>query len=540
MIENKNRFIFLSVLLGIFFFIIFLRLNYLSFKKSEKKSDNQNKPLTLIRGMILDRNGNVLASNKIVSSVFSQPKQLNEKDLKEKIDELSKRLNISKEEIIKKLNPDKGFYWLAKKIPLELGNSIKALKMKGIAVINEYKRIYPHQTLASQILGFTGINNKGLEGIEYSHNDILFPDKKTNNKQKVIFGNNIELTIDLNMQKIAQKILQQGVKDFNAKSGSIIAVDSSNGDILCMANYPDYNNNHFRDYPTKAYRNVSITDSFEPGSIFKIFTASILLEENLINENETFHCNGKLKLFHREIKCPISHGNLNLKGILKKSCNVGIVKASLKIPRKIFYKYLKQFHFGIKTGIELSGESPGLIRPYRDLTTLSKATISFGYEIATTPLQLIMMASSITNGGILYHPRIIRKIISASGKIIQYNDQKIVDQTISQNTSKRLLNMLQSVLDKEGTGEQAYIKGLNISGKTSTVHIYNRKSGLYEEDEVITSFLGIVPQSSRKIVFLISIRQPSKMKSASQVAAPIFKKLMEEYLNSGSITSYFN
>lgn len=536
MFENKSRFAVVQVILGLFFIIIIVRLNLLSFQGMQKKNKNFSTPKMVFRGTIFDRNGIPLATNHLVSSVFANPKQFDEKEIKIKMNRLSKLLNIPKKSLIKKLDLDKSFNWLKRKIPNEIGEEIKSLKMKGISVINEYKRSYPHDTLASQLLGFTGIDDTGLEGLEYSFNTTLKPIKNKNVDQKIVYGNHIYLSIDYNIQKISEKVIKKGVINSRAEGGSVIILDSSNGEILSMANYPDYDNNDFASYPKNYYRNVAITDYYEPGSVFKIFTAAIFLEENLYQQKETFFCPGKIVIYDREIKCTAKHGYLTFREVLKKSCNVGIIKMSMRISSETFYKYLKQFNFGKKTGIQLAGESHGLLRPFRELTMLSKSMTSFGYEIALTPLQIVMAAASLFNQGILYKPLIVKKITNKNGHIVKSFQPVIKEKTISASTSKRLMELLKSVLEPGGTGAKARIKGLNISGKTGTIDIYNHQKGIYDENQVNTAFIGFVPLYEKRLVVLIMVRKPSVgQKIASHVVAPLFKKLINELLKKGFV-----
>ncbi len=407
--------------------------------------------------------------------------------------------------------------------------------MNGISVIKEYKRTYPYYHLASHLLGFTGVDDIGLEGLEYAFNSTLKPRKTSDPIRSVIYGSNIYLTIDSQIQKIAEAVLHKGVDQNNGDGATLIMVDASNGEILSLANYPDYDANDFNNYPKSFYKNVAVTNYYEPGSIFKIFSAAILLEEAKVKENDRFMCRGKIIVNGREIKCSKVHGLITFREVLKKSCNVGIIKATLRIHRKDFYKYLKRFGFGKKTGVDLPGEINGLLRPYKELNSLSKAMISFGHEIAVTPLQLIMAASSIANNGLLQKPVLIKKITDHKGKIIKTFHPIIKNQVLSKSTTKKLLSILESVLEPGGTGARARINGLKLAGKTSTINLFDKSLGKYREDLVNTAFLGFIPQGSKYLVVLIIVRKPMTHKAASQVAVPLFRDFLLELLNKGLI-----
>ncbi len=534
MLPSKYRFFLVVFILTFLFIGITIRLTFLSFQGYEKHHVLSTTNLVL-RGAIFDRYGVTLAANQEVPSIFASPDRF-EQDIGQDLDTLAKVLNISKTTLIKKLKLNKKFNWLKRKVPKDLGEQIKSLKMKGISIIKEYKRIYPYSKLASHLLGFTGIDDVGLEGLEYGLNSTLKPKGNLNPGRKVMYGNNIYLTIDSRIQKISENIIRKGVEENMAEGASLIIVDASNGEIMSLANYPDFDGNDFNSYPKTSYKNVVVTNYYEPGSIFKIFSAAIFLEEGKVKQNDRFMCRGKIVVNGRIIKCTGVHGFITLREVLKKSCNVGIVKASLRIHRKDFYKYLKRFEFGKKTGIDLPGEINGLLRPYKELNNLSKAMISFGHEIAVTPLQLIMAAAAIGNNGLLQKPILIKKITNHQGKIIKTFHPVTKNQVLSKSTSKKLLTMLESVLKRGGTGEKARIDGFRLSGKTSTINLYDKTLGRYREDLVNTAFLGFVPQGSKYLVVLIIVRKPKTHKSASRVAVPLFRDLLIKLMNKGLIT----
>ncbi|MDH5681327.1 MAG: penicillin-binding protein 2, partial [Spirochaetota bacterium] len=429
----------------------------------------------------------------------------------------------------------KSFNWIKRKVPKSVGKKVLGLGMKGIFVKPEYKRLYPSSPLAAHLLGFTGTDNRGLEGVEYSLNKVLYPDNHGNPDRAIVFGNNVHLTLNSDMQEACDFTLKQGVIEYQAEGGSIVIVDSKSGEILSMTNYPRYNNNQFSSHRASDFRNRAISDYYEPGSIFKLITAAILIEEGLVTGQEKFLCTGHISVNNREIKCTGNHGWVTLSKALKKSCNAAIVQASLRIDKQLFYDYLNRFEFGKKPGVELSGETGGLLRPYDELTQLSKGRISFGYEIAVSPLQLAMAASVIANGGYLLKPTIVKSLTNTNGQVIRRHNIKAKRQILSTQTSDSLLRILENVMDDGGTGSRGRIRGLRIAGKTSTVKLYNKRKRIYEDDKVHTAFLGIIPQAGRNLVILVLIRKPKTSYISSHVAVPVFKKLVDRLLDRGVI-----
>lgn len=535
MLQNKYRLYTIIFIIFLSFSAITVRLSIINFSGEKKKSKKSINPKSILRGNIYDRNGIPLAVNEEVISVYANTKDLSPTELQNKIDKLSSILEIPKQELIEHLNVERNFNWLKRKVNKNKEALIKELNMKGIGYDDEYKRVYPLNNLLSHVLGFTGIDDNGLEGIELAFEKQLKSQSNIKKYKQLLFGYDLYLTIDSKMQQITEKNLKESVEDYQGDGGTVIIMDSKNGEILTLANYPDYNNNFFTRYNNKYFRNIAITDSFEAGSIFKIFTEAILLNENLIDLNQTFHCPGKIVVDSHDnkiVKCAAPHGNVNLRKILKKSCNVGIIKASLSIPEDVFYNYLYRFGFGKKTGIDLKGESSGLLLSYKKLNTFSKSMISFGYGISVTPLQLTTAASAIANKGALQKPLIVKRIINKNGDLKKEFHSKIKEQVIKPETADILKDLMKSVIEEGGTGYKANIPGINTAGKTSTINLW--QTG-YNEDSVNTAFISFVPTYNSNLTVFYMIRNPKTDKIASNVVVPAFKRLILDFLNAGLI-----
>ncbi len=538
--EKKARFKVIVIFLGIFILVISYRLFSISIQGIQKEKQSSNSPKAILRGVIFDRNGIALAVSQLVPSVSINPQKFLKDKAKigQKINKLSTILGVSTNVIRQKVakKHDKKFSWLERKISQEAKEEIKSAAMSGVDITEEYKRSYPHKRLASHVIGFAGRDDVGLEGLELTFNSKLKPESKKT-ESRYTFGDHIYLTIDYYLQKTTEEVLKGGVLQYGAEGGTVIILDSSNGKILSLANYPDYDNNEFKSFPYKVYKNLAITDHYEPGSIFKIFTVAMLLEEGLINENEKFDCQGKTVVSGETIKCTGKHGLLSIREVLKKSCNVGIVQASLRISKKLFFQYLYKLGFGKKTGINLVGENKGLIKKPKKVFPYSKSMMAFGYGNDFTPIQIIMAAASIANQGILYKPIIVDKIVDSNYKKYERSYPVEKGRIFSKSTTIRLQKLLKGVLESGGTAARAKVLGWEIAGKTGTVNIYNRKTRVYDSDKVNTLFVGFVPLPSKTLVFLIIIRKPTQSKISSHVTAPLFKALIEKILHKGLLYS---
>jgi len=536
--KNKlsKRFRIIIYIIAFLFSILVFRVTKLMFFQKELKYSAPETSNFKERGFILDRNGEKLALSLETYSIYARPTEIENK--REASEKLAQALETRYDKILKIINKKRPFVWIERQIDLKYIDNVKNLDINGIYLEKEYKRYYPYHNLASHIIGFSGIDNKGLEGIEYYFDDVLLPrriDNKGLDYSKYKRGYSVVLTIDKHIQEIVEEELDSALKQTEAKLITAIVTKVNTGEILALSNKPDYDLNNFQKYSDEdVIRNKAITDPFEPGSTFKIFIASILMDYGLIHENDTFNCKGYINIENHTIHDTGIHGKVNFREVLEKSCNVGMIESIKRIDKYKLYNGLREFGFGTLTGINLPGETKGILRNPNKWSGISKYGIAIGQEISLTSLQLITAASSIGNNGVLMHPRIVKIIEKPDGTILKSFKTLKVRQTISQQTSKRILNILTGVLTERGTGYKAKIEGYNIAGKTGTAQIADLKKGGYLENQFYASFIGFIPVPDPKIVVLVTIDSPAHEHYGGQTAAPIFRKIVERvapYLN---------
>ncbi|MCK5507049.1 MAG: penicillin-binding protein 2, partial [Desulfobacterales bacterium] len=423
---------------------------------------------------------------------------------------------------------------------------VKDLDLKGIDFIPEHERFYPNKTLAAQVLGFSGIDGHGLEGIEYYYDSYLkgsdcrftvlkdafkrgFDTEK--NEMSDCSGNNLILTIDHNVQYLTESALEEATVKFNAKSGIAIVMSPKTGAMLAVAHYPFFNPNAFGDFDQDSWRNRSITDLFEPGSTMKIFSACAAIESGKCAPNTIFFCeNGKYKIDKNVVSDTHSYGWLSLQQIVKFSSNIGIIKVSEKVGSEYLYKTFRNFGFGEKMGIDCPGETSGGLSHYNRWSKIDAGTISFGQGVAVSAMQLITAASAIANDGILMAPYIVQAITDQNGRLIKSLSPRMVRRVVSQETAQAVKKMMTSVVTKGGTGVNAALKGYSVCGKTGTAQKIDEK-GTYSDEKYIASFLGFIPAEDPEIVVLVIIDEPRENHFGSIVAAPAFKRIAHETVN---------
>ena len=545
--ENiKNRIIFYFAVVFILFIILALRLVWIQVINSAEykhKALNQRVKEFVVsseRGIIYDNTGRKLAVSLPAKTVVALPDNII--NPKKTAAELTEILDISYNTIYRRITSGAAAIFLQRKVSEKTYQEIENKNFKGITFTEESKRYYPEGELASHIIGFTGIDNNGLNGIELSYNNHLSGKAGKMIVEKDAEGNiipngireavpgrdgyNIHLTIDEVIQYMAEKELKNAAEKFDFSGGSVIVMDSSNGDLLAMANTPAYNPNRFEEFPEKNWRNRAITDVFEPGSTFKIITAASALEEGVIKENDILTDPGHIYVENEEISCwsNVGHGSQSFAEVVKNSCNPGFVEVGLKMDKETFHSYIKAFGFGEQTGIRLPAEAEGILPEYQKIGPLELATFSFGHGISVTPIQLATAVSSVANEGKLMRPRLVKKVDTGANSENIKNEPQVIRQVISKNTADKTKELLKQVVES-GTGTQAAIEGYEIGGKTGTAKHYN-------EDVYDSSFIGIVPADGRDLVVLTILYDiKGETYYGSQTAAPVFKNLTKNILN---------
>ncbi|MCK5186203.1 MAG: penicillin-binding protein 2, partial [Deltaproteobacteria bacterium] len=501
------------------------------------------------RGIIYDRKKRELAISIEVDSVYARPGEVkNKKGVAKK---LSPILQISYRNLKSNLESDRPFVWLKRRISPSKARKIENLNLEGVGFIKESKRFYPNKELASHCLGFAGIDLKGLEGIELKYDsylkgkpgyllverDALGRNIYTQNIKQVdaTKGYNLQLTIDKTIQHFVEKALEEGMKKSKAKAGVAIVMAPKTGEILALAVRPTFNPNNFWDYSPPQWRNRAVTDAFEPGSTFKTFLISSALEERIFKPQDIFYCeNGSYPFGGKVIHDVHKYGWLTLSNIIKHSSNIGACKIAENLGRETFYSYIRKFGFGSKTGIDLPGETSGLLAlPYR-WSRMHLGTISFGQGISISPVQLITAFSAIANDGVLMKPHLVKTIFDDRGKIIKEFHPESRGEIITRRTANQVTSILETVVEEGGTGVNAFIPGFRIAGKTGTAQKVDQQTKQYSNSKETGSFIGFLPADDPKLAMIVIIDEPQGISYGGTVAAPVFKEAASHiirYLN---------
>ncbi len=551
----KTRLWVVSVLLFLFGAALIARLAFLQIIQHETLLAQSEKQYMgtvetqFGRGVIYDRNLNELARNVEVESVYVTPSEI--LDRKKTARVLSATLKLDRDKVYKKISSKKHFVWIKRKSGLDEVAALKQAGISGVGFVSEQKRFYPKRELAASVLGFVGIDNQGLAGIEHAHQSRLKGTTIRQVTERDARGRNIQildglhnsisrsydmvLTLDEVIQFTTEYHLKKQVERFKADSGMAVVMDPHTGEIYAMANVPQFNPNHYGAFPPEVWKNNIVASSYEPGSIFKPIVAAAALDKGLARPQDIYFCeNGKLKIGKAYIGEASDHkfGWLTMRDIIAKSSNIGAIKIAQQVGRKPFYEYIRKFGFGEKSGLSLPGESAGQLKDQKNWTGMSLASISFGHEIAVTPIQMVSALAAIANGGNLMAPHITKALIK-DGKVVEQFKPKKVRRVISEKTSLQMVEILKSVV-KSGTGKTADLEGFDVAGKTGTAQKYNIETQSYSKTEFISSFIGFTPADSPRIVILVMIDNPKGSHWGSVVAAPVFQKIAKKtlrYLN---------
>ncbi len=553
-IDERIKIIFL-ILLTLFIFII-LRVFYvqmIDYKKlNEYASDlwSRDLPIEADRGLILDRNGVVLADNLTTTSLVLIPNQIKDKKKTTKL--LADILDVSysdmkehvyKETSIERVHPE------GRRLSYEIAEEIAALKLDGVYLVKEAKRYYPYGNMLSHTLGYVGIDNQGLSGLELQYDKYLtgksgaikyFSDAKGNklNLSDIYVepqdGMNITLTIDINIQKSLERELDNIVDMFSPDMALAIVMDPNNGEILGMASRPDYDPNSYQKYQQEVLsRNLPIWASYEPGSTFKIITTSAAVEEGVVDlDKDHFYDSGSVNVDGSTLRCwkAGGHGEQTFLQVLQNSCNPGFVKMGQLLGKETLFDYIDKFGFGSKTGVDLNGEGKGIIFDLDQVGNVELATTAFGQGVSVTPIQQVTAVSAVVNGGTLYEPYIVKSISEKeTGSIIQETKKKKVRQVISKKTSRIMRHALESVV-AQGGGKSAYIEGYRIGGKTGTAQ--KVQNGVYLVGNYIMSFMAIVPSNDPEAVLYLAIDNPKNTALlSSYTTTPIARRILLDIID---------
>jgi cell division protein FtsI (penicillin-binding protein 3) len=508
--------------------------------------------VSLPRGAIYDRKLNEMAVSINVNSIYINPRLVSNPPMAVKA--ISKELepedvnarNAAYKRILSEIRKGRGrsFIWVRRKVDGETASRVAGLGLRGVGMVKESKRFYPKRGIASKIIGYCGMDNQGLYGIEQAYNKVMRPVSSRFAVLKDALGRpvsmpddlsaggksgpvDLELTIDERIQYITEKALERQTVKSGAKNGVALVMDPNTGEILAMAEYPQFNPNQRFNFSALAVRPRAVEDAVEPGSTFKLFVAAAALEEKLISPGDILDCeNGQYKTGGYEFKEALRHkyGKLTVGEVIAKSSNIGAIKIGEKLGPKKLCSRLMGFGFGRKTGIDLPGESSGLLRPASEWSPMSLPSISFGQEVSVTPMQLGAAVSAIANGGYLVRPHFV-KAYMRNGATLKTVEPETVGRPISRVTAELVKEMMKGVTMEGGTGVKAAIPGFVVAGKTGTAQKMDPVTKTYALDRHLASFAGFFPADAPRLVIVVMIDEPRGVEWGGSVAGPVFSEI---------------
>lgn len=547
-------------LIGALFFLVFLvlmgRLVYLMVFQSQYYSqkaediEERERDIKAARGRLIDANGKILATNETVCTVSVIHSQITDADAV--TDMLVKELGLTEEEARKRVEKVSSIERVKTNVPKETGDAIRAYDLDGVKVDEDYRRYYPYDELASKVLGFTGGDNQGIVGLESRYESYL---KGTNGKiltltdsrgvelkdagesrLEPINGSDLYLTLDYNIQSYAQQLAEKAMEECQASAVELLVMNPQNGEIMAMVNVPEFNLNEpftladgtetsDMERLNEMWRNACVSDTYEPGSTFKIITTAAALEEHLVTLDEQFNCSGAIMVEDTRIRChkTTGHGPETFVDAIKNSCNPVFIQLGLRIGVERYFSYFRQFGLAKKTGIDLPGEANTIMHAEENVGPVELATISFGQSFQISAVQLATTVSSLINGGVRVTPHVAREVRDSQGELIEqftYEGERIV----SEETSETLRYLLNQVVSS-GTGRNGDVEGYAIGGKTATSQTLPRSNGRY-----IASFIGFAPAQDPQVLALVIIHDPQGIYYGGTIAAPVVRELFENIL----------
>lgn len=543
------------------------RLTYLMIFKSEeyakraKALHERERAIKAERGIIYDINGTPIAINKPVSTISVIHSQI--KDSEKVIAVLSKELNLSEQSVRKRVEKVSSIERIKSNVDKEIADKIREYDLDGVMVDEDYKRYYPYETLASKVIGFTGSDNQGIIGLEVAYENYLKGidgtiltlttaygveiENAAEDRIEPQPGNNLHISLDVNIQKYAEQAAMKVLKAKNANNVKLILMNPQNGEIYAMVNVPEFNLNdpytltenmvegmditsltseQKNDLLNNMWRNASISDTYEPGSTFKIVTATAAFEEGVVNIHDRFFCPGYKIVEDRKIRCHKvgGHGSEDFIDGIKNSCNPVFMELGARLGIHNMYKYFNKLGLFNKTAIDLPGEARSIMHKENNVGAVELATISFGQSFQITPLQLLVATSAVINGGNIVTPHFGVKVESPEGRIVKTLEYKSTEGAISKETSDTMRELLEAVVS-DGTGKRAYLPGFRIGGKTATSEKLPRRSGRY-----ISSFIGFAPADDPKVVAIVLIDEPVGIYYGGTIAAPVISEVFDNVL----------
>ncbi len=538
------------------------RLAYLMVFRSEyymaqaEELHERERSIKAARGEIYDRNGTLIAANRTVCTISVIHNQITDAD--EVVRVLSEQLELSPEKVRASVEKYSSREVIKTNVDKATGDIIRAFHLDGVKVDEDYKRYYPFGKVASKVLGFTGSDNQGIIGLEVKYESVLKGidgkiltmttaagielDSMAEERIEPVPGNNLILSLDMNIQQYAQQAAEKVMEEKGALAVNVVIMNPKNGEILAMVSVPEFDlNDPFtlntvqpegisseekQNLLNQMWRNPCISDTYEPGSTFKIVTATVALEEGVVSVNDTFHCPGFKIVEDRRIRChkTTGHGSETFPQGVMNSCNPVFIEVGLRVGAEKFYSYYEKFGLMRRTGVDIPGEASGIMHKLENIGEVELATMSFGQSFQITPLQLLTVASMVVNGGTRVTPHFGVEVVSADGSFVKKLEYETEENVISQETCATMKEILELVVS-EGGGKNAYIEGYRIGGKTATSEKLPRSSKKY-----ISSFLGFAPADDPQVIALLTINEPEGVYYGGTIAAPVVRDIFENIL----------
>lgn len=541
------RLVIVAALAVLWMTAVFGRLSYLQLARhtdyltKAQRQQQRTIEITPKRGAIFDRNMHPLAMSIPVDSAFAVPAEITDEPLAARL--LAGALGIPREVIEQRLQSSRSFAWIARKLPPDRAEAVAALNLKGVYFQKENQRFYPKRDLASHVLGFVDLDEKGLGGIEYvldsqirgqSEKIVVMADARQRwfdgGEAQRERGANVVLTLDEKIQYIAERELAAAIAKTHAMAGTVIVQDPNTGALLAVANWPRFNPNQASDAPAESRMDRAVSALYEPGSTFKLITLAAAFDQNITRPDEIFNCeNGAVYVAGHRIRDHKPFGLLSVSQILEKSSDVGAIKIALRLGAPRFHDYIRAFGFGAPTGVDLPGESKGLLRRLENWSPISIGAISMGQEVGVTPIQLVTAVSAIANGGLLYKPHVVQELRRGEQILPAANSLTEPRRVIRPETAATLRQLMEGVV-LNGTATLARLDGWTAAGKTGSAQKIDPATGRYSPTQLIASFSGFAPINNPAVTILVSLDSPVGQHEGGQVAAPVFKRVAEQVL----------
>ncbi|HHL40264.1 MAG TPA: penicillin-binding protein [Deltaproteobacteria bacterium] len=544
----RYRVFFTLGLFFLFFVAVFLRAlriqvidggRYARLAQAQHTWSSKLKPQ---RGDIYDRNGEELAVSIWVDSVYVHPRLVESRERTAAA--LASLLSMERRRVRRLIDSERPFVWIKRQVDLDRRSLEVISSLPGVGVRKESRRFYPAGGLGANVIGFTGVDAKGLEGIELYHDSTLggAPVRLVGSRDARgrplltsasgrTAGLDLVLTLDRTVQYITEKALADALSRYGAKAATAVVMDPFTGEVLAMAASPGFDPNDFGGYGPDRWRNRAVTDIFEPGSILKPFLLAAVLEEGVMGPHDLVYCeNGRYRVADRVFHDLKRFGWLSLEQVIRFSSNIGAAKVGEMLGGRRLYRYLRRFGFGEKTGIELPGEAAGMLRHYRRWSAVTVDTVSFGQGISVTALQMAAAVSALANGGYLMEPLIVKALRDRDGRVVRSTAPRVRRRVVSEATARKVAEILVGVTRPGGTGTLAAIEGFEVAGKTGTAQKPDLERGGYRDDAYVASFIGFVPARAPRLAVVVAIDEPQETIFGGSVAAPVFREIASQSL----------